>query len=83
MNNKKLCKQRSKNNKIYWERNAVKKENSFAEKTHNENCLAGEKEEKNKNINDVILAGLGTCYFQKNATFLRSFPFFIKERNNL
>ena len=26
-------------------------------------------------------AGLGTCSFQKNAMFLRSFPFFIKERN--
>ena len=28
-------------------------------------------------------SGLGTRSFQKNATFLRSFPFFIKERNIL
>ena len=27
------------------------------------------------------ISGLGTRSFQKNATFLRSFPFFIKERN--
>ena len=34
-------------------------------------------------VDNVLKSGLGTHSFQKNATFLRSVPFFIKGRNNL
>ena len=49
---------------------------------HSGGSLKMSNHERFANIAQSKWAGLGTCSFQKNAIFLRSFPFFIKERND-